>query len=68
MAEMPCEMSVARAAPKTPMPRLATIQRSMKMFSTDEKMRSASGMRDSPIEVNMFDRMLYMKRNGKPRK
>ena len=61
-------MSVARAAPNTPSPRSATIQRSIKIFDTDENIRSPNGIFDSPIDVNMVDRMLYIKRNGNPTK
>ena len=67
-AETPCAMSVARAAPNTPSPRSATIQRSIKIFNTDENTRSPNGIFDSPIDVNMVDRMLYIKRNGNPTK
>ena len=34
----------------------------------DEKISSPSGILDSPIEVNMVERMLYINRNGKPTK
>ena len=37
-------MSVARAAPNTPSPRSATIQRSIKIFNTDENIRSPNGI------------------------
>lgn len=46
----------------------ATIQRSIKIFRMDEKISSPNGIFDSPIEVNMVERMLYINRNGKPTK
>ena len=67
-AEIPCAIRVAIAAPNTPRPSPATIQRSIKIFSMDEKISSPSGILDSPIEVNMVERMLYINRNGKPTK
>ena len=67
-AEMPCAINVARAAPNTPKPSPATIQRSIKIFRMEEKISSPSGIRDSPMEVNMVERMLYMNKNGKPTK
>ena len=33
-----------------------------------EKISSPSGILDSPIEVNMVERILYINRNGKPTK
>ena len=51
-----------------PRPSPATIQRSIKIFRMDEKISSPSGILDSPIEVNMVERMLYINRNGKPTK
>ena len=44
------------------------IQRSIKIFRTEEKIRSAKGILDSPMEVNMVERMLYINKNGKPAK
>ena len=67
-AEIPCAIKVARAAPNTPRPRPATIQRSIKIFRIDENISSPNGILDSPMEVNMVERMLYMNRNGKPTK
>ena len=67
-AEIPCAIRVAIAAPNTPRPSPATIQRSIKIFRKDEKISSPSGILDSPIEVNMVERMLYINRNGKPTK
>ena len=61
-------MSVARAAPNTPSLRPPTIQRSMMMFETDENIKSHNGIFDSPMDVNMVDRMLYINKNGKPAK
>ena len=51
-AERAWAKSVAQAAPATPMPRPATAARSRTTLSTDEKMRSTSGMDDRPIELN----------------
>ena len=34
----------------------------------EEKIRSAKGILDSPMEVNMVERMLYINKNGKPAK
>ena len=65
---MPWAIKVARAAPNTPRPSPATIQRSIKIFRTEEKIRSAKGILDSPMEVNMLERMLYINKNGKPAK
>ena len=65
---MPCAIRVARAAPNTPSLRPPTIQRSMMIFNTDENIKSHNGIFDSPIEVNMVDRMLYINKNGKPAK
>ena len=67
-AEIPCAIRVARAAPNTPRPSPATIQRSIKIFKIDENTKSPSGIFDSPMEVNMLERMLYINRNGKPTK
>jgi len=67
-AEMPCAISVARAAPNTPRPRPATIQRSIIIFRTEEKIKRHNGIFDSPIEVNIVERMLYINRNGNPTK
>ena len=67
-AEIPCAIRVAIAAPNTPRPSPATIQRSIKIFRMDEKISSPSGILDSPMEVNMVERMLYINRNGKPTK
>ena len=67
-AEMPCAINVARAAPNTPKPSPATIQRSIKIFRMEEKISNPSGILDSPMEVNMVERMLYMNKNGKPTK
>ena len=67
-AEMPCAINVARAAPNTPKPSPATIQRSIKIFRMEEKISRPSGILDSPMEVNMVERMLYMNKNGKPTK
>ena len=33
-----------------------------------KKSRSAKGILDSPMEVNMVERMLYINKNGKPAK
>ena len=68
MAEMPCAIRVARAAPYTPSLRPPTIQRSIIIFKTDENINSHNGIFDSPIEVNMVERMLYINKNGKPAK
>ena len=67
-AERPCAINVARAAPNTPKPSPATIQRSIKIFRMEEKISRPSGILDSPMEVNMVERMLYMNKNGKPTK
>ena len=48
--------------------RPATIQRSIKIFKTDENIRSPSGIFDSPMEVNIVERMLYINKKGKPTK
>ena len=37
-------------------------------YETDEKIKSNNGIFDSPIEVNIVDRMLYINKNGKPAK
>ena len=68
LAKYPCAISVARAAPNTPRPSPATIQRSIKIFNTDEKIRRTNGILDSPMEVNIVERMLYINRNGNPTK
>ena len=65
-AETPCAISVARAAPNPPRPSVLTIQRSRKIFKMEEKIKSSSGILDSPIDVNMVERILYINRNGKP--
>ena len=65
---MPCAIKVARAAPNTPSPRPATIQRSIPIFRMEEKISSPSGIFDSPMAVNMVERILYMNKNGKPTK
>ena len=67
-AEIPCAIRVAIAAPNTPRPSPATIQRSIKIFRMDEKISSPSGILDSPIEVNMLERMLYINRKRKAHK
>jgi len=59
---------VARAAPNTPRPRPATIQRSIKIFKIEENIRRPKGIFDSPMEVNMVERILYINRNGNPTK
>ena len=41
-----------------------TIQRSIKIFNIEENIRSPNRIFDSTIDVNMVDRMLYIKRNG----
>ena len=61
-------MRVARAAPNTPKPSPATIQRSIKIFKIEENINSPKGIFDSPIEVNIVERMLYINRNGNPTK
>ena len=38
------------------------------IFKIDENIRSPSGIFDSPMEVNMVERILYINRNGKPTK
>ena len=65
---MPCAIKVASAAPNTPSPRPATIQRSITIFRIDEKISSPNGIFDSPMEVNIVERILYMNKNGKPTK
>ena len=65
---MPWAIRVASAAPNTPSPSPATIQRSIKILRTDEKISSPSGILDSPMEVNIVERMLYINKNGKPTK
>ena len=67
-AEIPCAINVARAAPNTPSPKPATIQRSIIIFKTEENIRSTNGIFDSPIEVNIVERMLYINKNGNPTK
>ena len=67
-AESACEMRVAHAAPAIPMPRAVTAAMSRTMFSRDENMRRESGILDFPSELKTEERMLYMKRNGRPRK
>ena len=39
-----------------------------KIFRMEEKISNPSGILDSPMEVNMVERMLYMNKNGKPTK
>ena len=41
---------------------------SRKIFNTDEKIRRTNGILDSPMEVNIVERMLYINRNGNPTK
>ena len=53
-------MRVARAAPNTPSPSPATIQRSINIFNIDENIKRANGIFDSPIEVNIVERILYI--------
>ena len=67
-AEIPCAINVARAAPNTPSPKPATIQRSIRIFKTEENIRSTNGIFDSPIEVNIVERILYINKNGNPTK
>ena len=67
-SKIPCAMRVARAAPNTPRPSPATIQRSINIFKTEENIKSPSGIFDSPIDVNIVERILYINRNGKPTK
>ena len=67
-AEIPWAIRVASAAPNTPSPRPATIQRSITIFRVDEKISSPSGIFDSPMDVNIVERILYMNKNGKPTK
>ena len=38
------------------------------IFNTDENIKSHNGIFDSPIEVNIVDRILYINKNGKPTK
>ena len=38
------------------------------IFKTDENIKSHNGIFDSPMEVNMVERMLYINKNGKPAK
>ena len=59
---------VARAAPNTPRPSPATIQRSINIFKTEENIKRPNGIFDSPIEVNIVERILYINRNGNPTK
>ena len=66
--EIPCAMRVARAAPNTPRPSPATIQRSINIFKTEENIKRPSGIFDSPIDVNIVERILYINKNGKPTK
>ena len=67
-ADSPCAISVAQAAPAMPMSRTATMKRSRATFSRDEKTRKYSGMRERPSALKVDERMLYMNRNGRPRK
>ena len=67
-AESACEMRVAHAAPAIPIPRAVTAAMSRTMFSSDENMRRKSGILDFPRELKTEDMILYMKRNGRPRK
>ncbi len=46
---MPCAMTVAIAAPRTPMPKVRINSRSSTMFTSDEKIRNTSGMKLLPI-------------------
>ena len=68
IADRPWAMSVAQAAPFTPIPSDMTQKRSRTTFRIDEKMRKARGTVDFPSALNIDDRTLYMKRNGRPRK
>ena len=65
---MPCAIRVARAAPNTPNPSPATIQRSIIIFKTEENISRPNGIFDSPIEVNIVERILYINKNGNPTK
>ena len=65
---MPCAIKVASAAPNTPSLRPATIQRSIMIFKIDENIRSPNGIFDSPMELNIVERILYINKNGNPTK
>lgn len=67
-ADIPWAIRVARAAPKTPRPRPATIQRSITIFKTEENIKRPNGIFDSPIELNIVERILYINKNGNPAK
>ena len=66
--EIPCAMRVARAAPNTPRPSPATIQRSINIFKTEENIKRPNGIFDSPMELNIVERILYINRKGNPTK
>ena len=67
-AEIAWLISVAHAAPATPIPSDTTAMRSSTIFISDEKISRKSGISDFPRALKSEDRMLYMKRNGRPRK
>ena len=67
-ALIPCAISVAHAAPATPIEKDATMMMSRTTFSTDENIRRKRGIFDLPSALNIDESTLYMKRNGRPRK
>ena len=68
IAEIPCAIRVAQATPATPICRFFTIKISNKILKIEEKINKNNGILDRPKALNIADRILYMNKNGNPRK
>ena len=67
-AAVPWAITVAIATPATPIPNCSTNHKSRNTFSTEEKMSRNKGVLESPNELNMEERILYINKNGIPKK
>ncbi len=65
---MPCAISVAHATPATPIVNSFTKKISSAMLNNEEKINRYNGIWDFPSALNMADKILYINRNGSPRK
>ena len=66
--EIPWEITVAQAAPATPMGMTRIKKRSRPMFSREESTKNTTGVRLSPRARKRLARMLYSTTVGMPRK
>jgi len=67
-AEIPCAISVAHAAPATPISKRVTKTISSATLNTEEKIRKYKGILDFPRALNMDENTLYRNKKGSPRK